>query len=43
MKISDTPLFYFFKTMPPILPTPPYLWEEKSDPPPSFENFENSI
>ena len=30
MKISDTPLFYFFKITPPILPTAPYLWEEKS-------------
>ena len=34
MKISDTPLFYFFKTTPPILPTAPYLWKEKSEPPP---------
>ena len=33
MKISDSPLFYFFKTTPPILPTAPHLWEEKSKPP----------
>ena len=26
---SDTPLFYFFKKTSPILPTAPYLWEEK--------------
>ena len=26
--------FYFLKTTPPILPTAPYLWEEKSEPPP---------
>ena len=28
MKVSDTP---FFKTNPPILPTPPFSWEEKSE------------
>ena len=39
MKIRDTP---FFKTKPPILPTPSFLWE-KSDPPPPFgESFINS-
>ena len=27
MEISDTP---FFKSPAPILPTPPFLWEEKS-------------
>ena len=37
MKKIDTP---FFKTRLPILPTPPFLWEEKSDPPPFF--FKNS-
>ena len=26
---------------PPILPTPPFLWEKSE--PPLFENFENSI
>ena len=30
MKISDT---HFFKTTSPILPTRPFLWEEKSEPP----------
>ena len=36
MKISDTlpPFVYFFKTTPPILPTAPYLWGKKSEPPP---------
>ena len=24
-------LLCFFKTIPPILPTPPFLWEEKSE------------
>ena len=34
MKISDTPFFIFFKATPPILPIAPYLWEDKSEPPP---------
>ena len=31
--VSDTPLLIYFKTTPPILPTAPYLREEKPDPP----------
>ena len=47
MKISDThtPFFSFKKiqTIQPILPTPPFLWEEKSEPPlPLLENFQKS-
>ena len=52
MKRSDTS--FFKKATSPILPNPPYLWEEKSEAPPPptppplhpltfFENFENSI
>ena len=45
MKRSDTS--FFKKATSPILPNPPYLWEEKSEAPPHpltfFENFENSI
>ena len=41
MKISDTPhFFYFFKTTPYLLPTAPYLYEEKSElpsPVPSYK------
>ena len=37
MKISD-PLF--LKTAPPILPTPPFLWEEKSELPLFWKNLE---
>ena len=36
MKIRDAPPF--FKTVPPILPTPPFLREEKSEPP-YFQKF----
>ena len=34
MKLSDT---HFFKTTPPILPTPPFLWEQSE--PLSFQKF----
>ena len=42
MKISHMP---FFKTTPPILLTPIFLWKEKSEthPPLFFKNFENSV
>ena len=36
MKISDTPPFFLKKKTPPILPTPPYLWEKISKTQPPF-------
>ena len=39
MEISDTP---FFKSPAPILPTPPFLWEEKSKLS-FFRKFQNSV
>ena len=41
MKISDTPPFLRLHPPPPqlILPTHPFFWEEKSEPPTFFEFF----
>ena len=40
MKVSETP---FFETNPPILPTPPFSWEEKSELLLFSKTFESSI
>ena len=36
MKISDNP---FFKTTPPILPIPPFIWEKSEPPSPYFSKI----